>query len=187
MAIIFVTSNKHKFEEVGELASRLGFSVEQRNVGPVEIQADTLEEVASYSAREAVAVLKAPCFVEDAGLFISPLNGFPGPYSNFVFRTIGNEGILRLLSGMEDRRAEFRSAVAYCKPGGKPNVFSGKVEGALTAGVRGKLGFGFDPLFVPREGDGRTFAEMTTAEKNRFSHRARSVDSFLNWFKEVKR
>ncbi len=187
MAIIFVTSNKHKFEEVGELATRLGFSVEQRNVGPVEIQADTLEEVASYSAREAVAVLKQPCFVEDAGLFIEPLRGFPGPYSNFVFRTIGNEGILRLLSGVDGRRAEFRSAVAYCEPAGKPIVFSGRVEGALTTATRGKMGFGFDPLFVPQEGDGRTFAEMKTAEKNRFSHRARAVDSFLNWLKEVKR
>ena len=186
MTLIFVTSNKHKFEEVGEIASRLGFNVEQCNVGPVEIQADTLEEVASYSAIEAVAALGAPCFVEDAGLFVRPLNGFPGPYSNFVFRTIGNDGIIRLLDGKEDRRAEFRSAVAYCEPGGKPKVFSGMVEGTLAASTRGKLGFGFDPLFIPSEGDGRTFAEMTMAEKNRFSHRARSVDSFLNWFKEVK-
>ncbi len=185
MTLIFVTSNKHKFEEVGEIAARLGIEIERRDIGPVEIQADTLEEVASYSAKEAVAALKGPCFVEDAGLFVKPLNGFPGPYSNFVFRTIGNDGILKLMEGKNDRRAEFRSAVAYCFPNERPKVFSGRVEGTLTTGIRGKLGFGFDPLFVPKEGDGRTFAELSTPEKNRFSHRARSVDSFLNWFKEV--
>lgn len=186
MTLTFVTSNKHKFEEVSEIAARLGVEIKRRDIGPVEIQADTLEEVASYSAKEAVAVLKEPCFVEDAGLFIKVLKGFPGPYSNFLFRTIGNGGILKLMDGEKDRRAEFGSAVAYCAPNEKPKVFSGKAEGTITTNVRGKLGFGFDPLFTPREGDGRTFAEMATLEKNRFSHRARAVDSFLNWFKEVK-
>jgi len=185
MALIFVTSNRHKFEEVGDIATRLDIEIERDDIGPVEIQADTLEEVASYSAKEAAAALKRPCFVEDAGLFVKPLNGFPGPYSNFVFRTLGNDGIIKLMNGKTDRRAEFRSAVAYCAPNEKPKIFSGKVEGTLTTSVRGKQGFGFDPLFVPEEGDGRTFAELSTSEKNRFSHRARSVDSFLNWFKEV--
>ena len=186
MPLIFVTSNQHKFDEVSEIAARYGIEIRRCDVRPVEIQADSLEEVASYSAKEAVALLKEPCFVEDAGLFVPALRGFPGPYSNFIFRTIGNTGLLKLMAGEKDRRAEFRSAIAYCEPGKKPKVFVGKVEGDIAAEPRGSAGFGFDPVFVAKEGDGRTFGEMDTAEKNRFSHRSRSVDSFFNWFRKVK-
>jgi len=186
MALTFVTSNLHKFREVSELAARRGLEVVHYNWRYPEIQADELEEIARLSAMEVSDKLGKPCFVEDAGLFVDSLRGFPGPYSNYVFRTIGNPGILKLMHGEKNRRAEFRSAVGYCEPGGEPMIFVGRVEGWIAEEARGTGGFGFDPIFVALEGDGRTFAEMKTEEKNLFSHRARAVDSFLNWFKEVK-
>ena len=91
------------------------------------------------------------------------------------------------MSGESDRRAEFRSAVGYCEPGQKPEVFIGKVEGTVTLEARGTRGFGFDPIFVANEGDGRTFAEMSTSKKNRFSHRSRALETFFKWYKQKKK
>lgn len=184
--LTFVTSNRHKFEEVSEIAARHGIELRHRDTPYIEIQAEKLEDVVRLGVQQACALLGAPCFVEDAGLFVRALHGFPGPYSKFVFRTVGNEGLLKLLSGEKDRTAEFRSAVGYCEPGGKPEVFTGGVDGNLTLEVRGTHGFGFDPIFSPLEGDGRTFGEMRTGEKNRLSHRARAVESFFRWYGERK-
>ena len=184
MALIFVTGNRHKVEEVSELAARRGIELEHRATPYIEIQADELEQVVRPGVQQACALLRAPCFVEDAGLFVRALRDFPGPYSKFVFRTLGNEGLLKLMSGEKDRRAEFRSAVGYCEPGKMPEVFMGKVEGTIALEAKGTQGFGFDSIFVPSEGDGRTFAEMSTGEKNRLSHRARAIEAFFGWYKQ---
>ncbi len=186
MALIFVTSNPHKFEEASELAARLGIELEHGRVPYIEIQADRLEDVVKPGAQQACALIRTACFVEDAGLFVQALRGFPGPYSNFVFRTLGNEGLLKLMAGERDRKAEFKSAVGYCEPGQKPEIFTGKCEGAITHQAKGAGGFGFDPIFSPNEGDGRTFAEMSTAEKNRLSHRARAIEAFFKWHEQRK-
>lgn len=182
MTLTFVTSNRHKFQEAKRMASEHGIKLEYRDIPYIEIQADTLEEIVRPSAQQASALLRAPCFVEDAGLFIRALGGFPGPYSAYVFKTIGNEGVLKLLGRISNREAEFRSAVGYCEPGKKPEVFIGEVSGTIALEAKGDRGFGFDPIFVPREGDGRTFAEMSIDEKNRFSHRSRAIERFVNWY-----
>jgi XTP/dITP diphosphohydrolase len=83
------------------------------------------------------------------------------------------------MASVKDRRAEFRSAVGYCEPGAEPIVFSGRSSGSITAKARGHHGFGFDPVFVSRRGDGRTFAEMSTEEKNAYSHRAKAIENFI--------
>ncbi len=184
--MIFATSNRYKFQEASELAARHGIEIEHRDTPYIEIQADRLEDVVRPGVQQACALLKAPCFVEDAGLFVRALRGFPGPYSKFVFCTLGNEGLLKLMAGESDRRAEFRSAVGYCEPGKKPEVFAGKAEGIIAPEAKGTQGFGFDPVFVASEGGGRTFAEMSTAEKNRYSHRARSIERLFKWYKERK-
>jgi XTP/dITP diphosphohydrolase len=181
MALIFATSNRHKFEEVKAMATKHGVKLKMCDVQCDEIQADNLEDIAGFSAKEACRVLGKPCFVEDAGLFVRALRGFPGPYSNYVFRTIGNEGLLKLMAGVKSRRAEFRSAVSYCEPKAKPIVFSGSSDGSITTKARGHYGFGFDPIFAPKRSGGRTFAEMLTAEKNAFSHRAKAIENFIGW------
>ena len=109
------------------------------------------------------------------------LGGFPGPYSSYVFNTVGCEGILKLLHSVTERGASFEAAVAYCEPGHRPICFTGSVKGVVTKRARGSNGFGFDPIFVPK-GNRRTFAEMSTKEKNLYSHRARAFGKFCKWF-----
>jgi XTP/dITP diphosphohydrolase len=182
MTLIFVTNNPHKFQEVQEIAARLSVEIKHSPTPYIEIQSNSLEEIVQVGAQQASALLKAPCFVEDAGLFVDALKGFPGPYSKYAFLTIGNEGVLKLLEEESKRGAEFRSAVGYCEPGGKTVVFNGKIRGTITTSPRGSKGFGFDPIFSP-EGEKLTFGEMSTAEKNKFSHRAKSVEELIKWFK----
>jgi XTP/dITP diphosphohydrolase len=92
------------------------------------------------------------------------------------------------MKNAKNRRATFRAAVAFCTPNKNPRCFAGVVEGRVSTRARGTHGFGFDPIFIPLKGDGRTFAEMTTEEKNSLSHRALAFASFLKWVKaEQKR
>ncbi|KXA89292.1 hypothetical protein AKJ57_05530 [candidate division MSBL1 archaeon SCGC-AAA259A05] len=182
MSLIFATSNKNKFEEASEIAERYGVELEHRNVPYVEIQADDLVDVVKPSAQQASKLLNSPCFVEDAGLFIEALDGFPGPYSAYVYKTLRNRGILRLMNSKKNRRAEFVSAVGYCEPGSEPRVFKGKVKGTITKEIRGSKGFGFDPIFMPDLGEGGTFAEMSTKMKDALSHRGKSIEKLVKWY-----
>jgi len=186
MALIFATSNRHKFEEARAIAAKHGVKLKMCNVQCDEIQADDLGDIADFSAREACRILGKPCFVEDAGLFVRTLHGFPGPYSNYIFRTIGKEGLLMLMAGAKDRHAEFRSAVSYCASKTTLRIFSGKARGNITTKPKGSQGFGFDPIFTPERGDGRTFAEMPTVEKNKYSHRIKAMRKFLKWYVQRK-
>ena len=132
--------------------------------------------------RRAARATGLPLIVEDTGLFIDALTGFPGPYAAYVLNTIGNAGILQLLDGFTSRTAEFRSTVAFCEPHGHPVSFNGIVEGRIALQGRGRHGFGFDPIFEPMGSDGRTLAEMEMAEKNQVSHRGRAVRAFAEWY-----
>ena len=172
--ISFITSNKGKYMEARAIIDDLV----QRDLGYTEIQADTLEEVAAYGMREIMARVEGPAMLEDAGLFIEALGGFPGVYSAYVQKTIGNEGILRLMAGIFNRRAFFKSVVAYAEPGLEPRMFQGIVEGQIGYEARGSSGFGYDPIFYVGE---RSMAEMDLAEKNRISHRAASMHALKEW------
>lgn len=172
--INFITSNKGKFVEGRDI---IGDMV-QRNLGYAEIQADTLEEVAIYGMNEVMTRLKEPVMLEDAGLFIEALDGFPGVYSAYVQKTIGNGGILKLMDGIRDRRAFFKSVVLYAEPGMEPQMFSGIVRGQIGQEARGSSGFGYDPIFYVGE---KSLAEMELAEKNGISHRAASICALKKW------
>lgn len=187
MVLVFVTTNEHKFEEAKSIAEKFGIEIEHYNVPYVEIQDDNLDQIVKPSAQQACKFTNAPCFVEDAGLFIESLNGFPGPYSSYVYKTLGNEGILRLMENIDDRRAEFRSAIGYCEPRGKPETFKGKVMGTIARGTRGTRGFGYDPIFMPERGEGGTFAEMSKEMKNSLSHRAKAIEKFVKWYSRNKK
>jgi XTP/dITP diphosphohydrolase len=89
---------------------------------------------------------------------------------------------LRLIENGSRREASFQAAVAFCTPKTRPRCFTGVVDGLVSKKPRGTNGFGFDPIFIPKRGDGRTFAEMTTVEKNALSHRARAFAKFSKWF-----
>ncbi len=174
--IYFVTGNKGKFAEAQAILGE----VVQKNIGYTEIQADGLEEVAIFGMKEVLERLDGPVMIEDAGMFVEGLNGFPGVYSAYVFDTVGNEGILRLMEGMEDRKAVFRSVVGYAEPGSgsDPVLFNGALRGEITQEPRGTGGFGYDPIFEVR---GRTIAEMSLEEKNEISHRAVAIRALEEW------
>lgn len=171
--ICVVTGNKHKFKEISEIAKEYGIELEMCEGFKLEFQASDLEEIVLKSVMLAYIYLNRPVLVEDAGLFIEALNGFPGPYSNYVYRTIGIAGILKLLSDVENRRACFKSSVALVH-NNRVFISTGKVCGTISRTPRGSGGFGFDPIFIP-EGETRTFAEMSIHEKNLYSHRAKAV------------
>jgi len=99
-----------------------------------------------------------------------------------VFYTIGLNGILKLLEGKTERSAVFRSVYAYSTPETRPLFFVGECYGKITSKERGSSGFGYDPLFIP-DGESKTFAEMTTEEKNRYSHRGRALDKLIDFLK----
>ena len=178
--IYFVTSNEDKFNEIRMIASEYGVNLKRLNEKPAEIQSDNLEEIANYSLIQVLAKKRLPVFVEDTGLFIETLKGFPGPYSSYVFRTVSFEGILKLTQNIRNRRAYFLSVIAYCEPPLKPILFTGKINGVITFENRGSGGFGFDPIFLPHDAL-KTFAELTIKEKNLFSHRAKAVKKLFQW------
>jgi len=182
----FLTSNKGKFREAAGVAAASGLKLRMLAAPKIEIQSDSLSEIASYAAEEAANRLGIPVVAEDAGLFIDQLNGFPGPYSSDVFKRLGNEGILKLMEHLSHRNAKFSSVAAFCVPRSRPRCFIGSVAGRIHSRPRGTGGFGFDPIFIPSKGDGRTFAQMTLKEKNRLSHRAASFTKLSKWLLTVR-
>lgn len=180
--IFFVTNNIHKFNEARKILSEYNIAVAMLRMKAPEIQADDLEDIAWYSAIKASEMTRLPVIVEDAGLFIDALRGFPGPYSSYVYRKIGKEGILKLLENCENRKARFKSVVAFCSPNSEVKCFKGSVEGKISRSIRGRSGFGFDPIFEPDEDPTRTFGELSQEEKNRISHRSRALRRFAEWY-----
>ncbi|MDV0443962.1 XTP/dITP diphosphatase [Methanorbis rubei] len=175
--ITVVTGNKNKAAEVAAFFAGIT-EVTHVDFTCIEPQAETVEEIARAKAEQAYAALGTPLIVDDTGLFIDALSGFPGPYAAYVQDTIGNTGVLQLMSGIADRRAYFETAVAYADTDGI-SVFSGVVEGEITAAERGTDGFGYDPIFAVGV---RTLAEMSMEEKNKLSHRARALAAFRDWY-----
>jgi XTP/dITP diphosphohydrolase len=183
--LIFITGNRGKFLEAKKMLKDSGIELEQADLDITEPQADSLEEVIKKCAEEAFEIIKGSFIIEDSGLFINSLNGFPGVYSSYVYKTIGYEGILKLLSGSVDRSAYFMASLAYANPRGELKIFNGRVDGVITTEARGKNNFGFDPIFKPLSSN-LTFAEMSIEEKNKFSHRAKALKAFASWFLNEK-
>jgi len=182
--IYFITSNKGKLVEFQQMLSTIDVKVVQKNLGYPEIQADKLEDVACYGAEYLQNKLNQPFILEDAGLFIKILNGFPGVYSSYVFRTIGCKGILNILEDKQkdERKAVFRSAVSYKKQDKPSIIFVGECYGSISKQESGTHGFGYDPIFIP-DGETRTFAQMEVKEKNIYSHRGKSLKKLIDFFK----
>jgi len=175
--LTIVTSNAHKAAEVAAFFSG---DVEVTHVALdiPEHRSDDVGEIAEGKAQYAYEQLKTPLIVDDTGLFIDALNGFPGPYAAFVLNTIGNTGILKLMDGVTDRSARFMTAISYADEEGT-RVFKGTIEGKITHAPRGSDGFGYDPIFAV---ENKTLAELSLEEKSRISHRARALTAFHDWF-----
>ena len=179
MKAIFVTTNEHKRREVQEI---LGFKLERADLDLPEIQAIEPAEVASNkarAAREALGSPDLPVLVEDSGLMVDAWDGFPGALTKWLMRSVGNEGLLRMIAPDEDRSARAVCVVALAGADGTVRTFRGEVPGTLADGPRGTGGFGYDPVFIP-EWSSMTYAEMGEG-KNRDSHRARAFGGVREW------
>ena len=184
--IYFITSNKGKVVEVQKMFSNLNIEIIQKDIGYPEIQAINLEDVALYGAKHIQKRISHPFILEDAGLFIDDLNGFPGVYSAYVYHTIGCKGILKLLENFnnKDRNAVFKSVFAFAASNDKPRLFIGECLGKISNIEAGDYGFGYDPIFIP-DGEKKTFAQMKTEEKNKISHRGKSLNKLIDFFKNI--
>jgi XTP/dITP diphosphohydrolase len=184
----FATHNAHKIAEAEAALSPLSIKVSklEQQFEKVEIQHPNLEEIARTALGIIVNDVKLNIFVEDSGLFIHELNGFPGPYSAYVFETLGVDGILKLMNGAKNRKAEFRSSVAFGSGGKILAVFSSVAEGTLTLQSRGESVFGFDPIFVPIWTN-KTFGEMSMTEKNVYSHRSKALKKLGFWYENASK
>ena len=160
-SINFATSNLGKVKEFKEILEP-EINVNHVMIKYDEIQSQDAQEIARKSAELVANMLKKNVVVEDSGLFIDELNGFPGTFSADVHKQIGLKGILKIMKGVKNRNCEYRSVVAYCEPGKKAISFLGTEKGTIALKPRGKFGFGHDPIFIPKESK-KTYGEMTNA------------------------
>ena len=158
MTINFVTSNKNKVKEFRQILEP-EIKVNHIELSYPEIRSEDSQEIARHSAKELAEKLNKIVVVEDSGLFIDALNGFPGTYSATVHKKIELGGIIKLMKGVKKRNCTYKSAVAYCEPGKKAISFLGEEKGKVAQSVRGTYGFGHDPVFIP-EGSKKTYGQM---------------------------
>jgi len=174
--LTIVTSNDGKYKEYKEKLGDHYSEVEMADLGYPEIQADELKDVVEFAME--VLSERSPLIIDDSGLFIDTLNGFPGVYSSYVMRTIGCGGILSLMENREDRKSRFECVIGYL--GEEKKIFKGISKGIITQEKRGTGGFGYDPIFQPEESE-KTYAEMSSQEKNNISHRGRAMEELLDF------
>jgi inosine triphosphate pyrophosphatase len=182
MKVNFITSNAGKFAETQQaLGEEHGITLVQRNVDLPELQGDPLE-VAREKCRAATRRLEGPVLIEDTSLCFHALNDLPGVYVKWFLEKTGNQGLVNLLAAYEDKTAYAQCIFAYTAGAGYPvYTFVGKTNGKIVD-PRGPLtAFGWDTIFVPEEGNGKTYAEMTAEEKVACSHRTKALQEFTSW------
>ena len=177
----FASSNINKYTEIRNLLStrKKSIKIEFKKMELKEIQSDSLMEVAEDKVQQAFKINQYDVFVEDDGLFIESLNGFPGVYSSYISKTIGNGGILDLLGNKGNRNASFKSIIAFYD-GQKKKSFTGEIKGKISFYITNG-GWGFDPIFVPKNSE-ITFGQMDLEMKNKISHRKVALDKFVKWY-----
>ena len=181
MKLKVITSNPGKVAEYQKAFDELGIDMEHYRLPYDEVQTSDLEEVVNKGMDEIISKGVRNFIVDDTGLFIDSLKGFPGVWSAYAQKTIGNKGILKLMDGVEDRGAEFRCCIG-CDIDGERIVVVGVCRGYITESEKGTDGFGFDPIFSP---DGKlTFAEMSIEDKNLISHRGNAVRLLIQQLKK---
>ena len=189
MKICFATNNQNKLKEIRSLVGDKFEILSLQDIGCHEELPENQETVEGNSLEKAQYVFdhyRVNCFADDTGLEVDALNGAPGVYSAMYAGPHRDSGdnirlLLKNLNAQENRRARFRTVISLVAAG-KTNQFEGVAEGYIIDELKGADGFGYDPVFRPEHSQ-KTFAEMTLAEKNQLSHRAKAIAklvSFLN-------
>jgi XTP/dITP diphosphohydrolase len=184
---VLATANPHKAEEMRKVLRPLGVELLERpnDVPDVDETESTLEGNALLKARALCEATGRPAIADDTGLFIEALDGRPGVWSaryageRATYADNVNKALRELAEVPEGRRqAQFRTVIAVVFPDGSSWWVEGALAGVMTGTPRGEHGFGYDPIFVPDDGDGRTLAEFSAEEKNALSHRGRALRTF---------
>jgi len=162
--ITYVTGNWSKLLSARKILEPLGFEIENIKMDTTEIQADTVEEVAAHSAKEASDKLKMTVLKNDTGLYVDALGGFPGPYTHYVDEKIGESGLLKLLENESNRKAQFVEAFAYCEYGKDPIIFKSITKGTIAKKKSGEYGWSWDFIFIP-DGKTKTLANYSDDER----------------------
>ena len=162
--ITLISGNRAKIINTTNKLKPFNIKVNNIKMETIEIQADTAEEIAAYSAKYASEVLKRDVLKNDCGLYVKALKGFPGPYTHYCDDTITEDGLLKLMEGIKDRTAEFREALAYCKYGEEPVVFSSVTKGRIALKKSGKYGYSWDFIFIP-QGKRKTLGNYDDKER----------------------
>jgi len=176
MRLSVITSNPGKVLEYQRAFDKFGIETVHVKMPYDEIQSSDLEEVVRQGLAGLRAAGMSDFIIDDSGLFINCLGGFPGVWSAYVQKTIGNQGVLKLMGGVKDRSAEFRCCIGGCI-GGMDIIVTGICAGVILEKERGAEGFGYDPIFS--HDGGRSFAEIPVDEKNEISHRGSAIKLFV--------
>jgi non-canonical purine NTP pyrophosphatase (RdgB/HAM1 family) len=175
---VLVTGNDHKWHEAQRI---LGAPLERVRLDLPELQEESIAAVAREKAFAAFDKLQRPLIVEDAGIELVALGGFPGPFIKFWERQGGLKSICRSLDGQENRQAFAVCALGVASPLGV-HVIEGRISGTIAKDPAGENGFGWDAIFIP-DGETRTFAQMTAEEKDALSHRRRAWEGARNFLR----
>jgi non-canonical purine NTP pyrophosphatase (RdgB/HAM1 family) len=165
----FVTSNENKLREANKI---LNLNLLNAKLEIPEIQSLEVKDIIVDKAKKAYEMLQKPVLVEDTGLYINKLNGFPGALVKWVLKGIGAKGICNLLTNQTDRSAYAKTGLCIYD-GSSLKTFYGRVDGTITEEPKGTTRFGWDIIFQPKGYDA-TFAQMTEEEKNKISMRAKA-------------
>jgi XTP/dITP diphosphohydrolase len=193
MEIVLATRNKKKIEEITRITADLAVTILSLDDYPncpetVEDQ-DTFEGNAKKKAVEVCLCTGKPALADDSGLEVDALDGAPGVYSaRYAGGTGGGNDVRnyeKLLSELkeapdEKRGAQFVCCMALAFPDGAVNIFPGYAKGCIGREPKGKTGFGYDPIFIPK-GYKRTFAEMSGEEKDKLSHRGKALEKLAEF------
>ena len=182
MKVFIATGNKHKVHEMSLMLSAFGIELEQKDISIIEPDFDSIEEIAVEKAKQAFEKIKKPVIAEDTGVYFEEYNNFPGQLAKRIYLGIGFEGLISLIKLKENKKAYFKTAVAYFD-GEKSKVFSGKMEGTLLEEIVSlkKDRLPYEKLFVPNGFD-KALVDLSVEEKNKISHRAKATKKFGEWF-----
>ena len=197
MRILFATGNENKIIEAQETLAPLGHTVEGLLIDgkrpdfnePKELGLETVAEAKILQALtliEGTELQGSAILVEDSGIFLDAFPNWPGAESSDVEKEIGLLGVIERVNKSEIRGAEFR-AVAILSDGSNFWKSRGVCRGSISNEIKGQKGFGYDPIFIPSEGDGRTFGELGAEVKNQISHRKKAMQGLSNLLKSPSR
>ena len=186
--LVFATNNQHKIDEAQDIVKGKLKLISLKEAG-VDIDVDETETTfrgnAWLKAQAVWELTGLPCVADDSGLCVEALGGEPGVYSSRYAGEAGNhtknnEKLLKVMEGKSDRRAFFTTVLCLVGLDDTPIYIEGRVNGVILREIQGRDGFGYDPLFCP-DGDDRSFAEISAAEKNAMSHRGRASQSLMEY------